>query len=134
MARDALHPAMRAELAGKLMVVMLVTTAIALASAGVALMYTDLRDNRAAWADDLRTEAAILALGVTPALSFNDRESPSAAWMRCRRANPFTPRRCTLPTAACSRSTRVPISRRRRRPCPECPGVACTSTASTCWS
>src|SRR6187402_661331 len=61
-------------LAGKLMVVMLVTTAIALASAGAALLYTDLRDNRAAWAEDLRTEAAILALGVTPALSFNDRE------------------------------------------------------------
>jgi PAS domain S-box-containing protein len=37
-------------------------------------MYTDLRDNRAAWAEDLRTEAAILALGVTPALSFNDRQ------------------------------------------------------------
>src|SRR5213592_1602903 len=59
-------------IAGKLMVVMLMTTAIALASAGAALMYTDLRDNRAAWAEDLRTEAAILALGVTPALSFND--------------------------------------------------------------
>ncbi|HYJ41306.1 MAG TPA: ATP-binding protein [Steroidobacteraceae bacterium] len=64
----------RRSLSGKLMVVMLVTTAIALASAGAALMYTDLRDNRAAWAEDLRTEAAILALGVTPALSFNDRE------------------------------------------------------------
>ncbi len=47
----------RRSLAGKLMVVMLVTTAIALASAGAALMYTDLRDNRAAWAEDLRTEA-----------------------------------------------------------------------------
>ena len=38
---------------------MLVTTTIALAAAGAALMYTDLRDNRAAWAEDLRTEAAI---------------------------------------------------------------------------
>jgi PAS domain S-box-containing protein len=56
------------------MVVMLVTTTIALASAGAALLYTDLRDNRAAWADDLRTEADILALTVTTALSFNDRE------------------------------------------------------------
>src|SRR5688572_24944620 len=56
------------------MVVMFFTTAIALASAGAALMYTDLRDNRAAWAEDLRTEASILALGITPALSFNDRE------------------------------------------------------------
>src|SRR6188768_1874040 len=65
----------RRSLSGRLMVVMLVTTAIALASAGAALMYTDLRDNRAAWAEDLRTEASILALGVTPALSFNDREN-----------------------------------------------------------
>ncbi|HEV7609599.1 MAG TPA: ATP-binding protein [Steroidobacteraceae bacterium] len=64
----------RRSLAGKLMLVMLLTTAIALASAGAALMYTDLRDNRAAWAEDLRTEASILALSVTPALSFNDRD------------------------------------------------------------
>ncbi len=64
----------RRSLAGKLMVVMLVTTTIALASAGAALMYTDLRDNRAAWADDLRTEADILALSLTTALSFNDHD------------------------------------------------------------
>src|SRR5262245_35320924 len=64
----------RRSLAGKLMVVMLVTTTIALASAGAALMYTDLRDNREAWAEDLRTEAGILALSVTTALSFNDHE------------------------------------------------------------
>ena len=37
----------RRSLSGKLMVVMLMTTAIALASAGAALLYTDLRDNRA---------------------------------------------------------------------------------------
>jgi PAS domain S-box-containing protein len=64
----------RRSVAGKLMVVMLVTTAIALASAGAAMLYTDLRDNRAAWAEDLRTEAGILSLAVTPALSFNDHE------------------------------------------------------------
>src|SRR6187455_283794 len=64
----------RRSLSGKLMVVMLVTTAIALASAGAALMYTDLRDNRAAWAEDLRTEAGILALNLTTALQFNDHE------------------------------------------------------------
>jgi PAS domain S-box-containing protein len=56
------------------MVVMLTTTAIALAAAGAALLFTDLRDNRAAWADDLGTEAAILSLGVQPALSFDDRQ------------------------------------------------------------
>jgi PAS domain S-box-containing protein len=64
----------RRSLAGKLMLVMLVNTTIALASAGAALIYTDLRDNRAAWAEDLRTEAGILALSVTPALSFNDHD------------------------------------------------------------
>jgi PAS domain S-box-containing protein len=64
----------RRSLSGKLMVVMLATTAIALAAAGAALLFTDLRDNRAAWADDLGTEAAILSLAVQPALSFNDTE------------------------------------------------------------
>ncbi len=65
----------RRSLSGKLMVVMLTTTAIALAAAGAALLFTDLRDNRAAWAADLGTEAAILSLAVQPALSFNDREN-----------------------------------------------------------
>src|SRR4051812_35885290 len=64
----------RRSLSGKLMVVMLATTAIALAAAGAALLFTDLRDNRAAWADDIATESAILSLAVQPALSFNDRE------------------------------------------------------------
>jgi PAS domain S-box-containing protein len=65
----------RRSLSGKLMVVMLTTTAIALAAAGAALLFTDLRDNRAAWADDLNTEAAILSLSVQAALSFDDREN-----------------------------------------------------------
>src|SRR5690349_23491979 len=64
----------RRSLSGKLMLVMLTTTAIALGVAGAALLFTDLRDNRAAWAADLGTEAAILSLAVQPALSFNDRE------------------------------------------------------------
>ena len=64
----------RRSLAGKLMVVMLTTTAVALTVAGAALLFTDLRDNRAAWANDLETEAAILSLAVEPALSFNDVE------------------------------------------------------------
>src|SRR5690349_24738465 len=62
----------RRSLAGKLMVVMLVTTTIALATAGAALIVTDLRASRANWADDLRTEAGIVAFAVQPALSFND--------------------------------------------------------------
>jgi PAS domain S-box-containing protein len=64
----------RRSLAGKLMVVMLLTTTIALASAGAALLYTDLRDNRAAWAEDLQTESSILALSLMPYLSFNDHD------------------------------------------------------------
>jgi PAS domain S-box-containing protein len=62
----------RRSLAGKLMVVMLMTTTIALAAAGAALIFTDLRDARAKWSDDLRTEAEIAAFTVQPALSFND--------------------------------------------------------------
>jgi PAS domain S-box-containing protein len=65
----------RRSLSGKLMVVMLTTTAIALAAAGAALLFTDLRDSRAAWSADLDTEAAILSLAVQPALSFDDREN-----------------------------------------------------------
>jgi PAS domain S-box-containing protein len=61
------------------MVVMLTTTAIALSAAGAALLFTDLRDNRAAWADDLATEADILSLSVQPTLSFNDREGAQRA-------------------------------------------------------
>ncbi|MEO8062126.1 MAG: ATP-binding protein [Pseudomonadota bacterium] len=53
---------------------MLTTTAIALAVAGAALLFSDLRDNRAAWATDLGTEAAILSLSLQPTLSFNDLE------------------------------------------------------------
>jgi PAS domain S-box-containing protein len=64
----------RRSLSGTLMVVMLTTTAIALLAAGAALLFIDLRSNRAAWADDLGTEAAILALAVQPALSFQELE------------------------------------------------------------
>jgi PAS domain-containing protein len=64
----------RRSLAGKLMVVMLVTTLIALTAAGAALIITDLRDSRANWADDMRTEAGIVAFAVQPALSFNDHD------------------------------------------------------------
>jgi PAS domain S-box-containing protein len=59
-------------LRGRLLAVMLATTAIALLAAGAALLLIDLRNNRAAWADDLGTEAAILSLAVQPALSFED--------------------------------------------------------------
>ncbi len=64
----------RRSLSGKLIVIMLVTTAIALATAGAALLFIDIDDNRDALASDLRTEAGIAAFAVLPALSFDDRE------------------------------------------------------------
>ena len=67
----------RRSLAGKVMVVVLVTTMVALATAGTALLITDLRDNRAALADDLLTEAGIVAFAIQPALSFDDRDRAS---------------------------------------------------------
>ena len=57
------------------MLVILTSTAIALAAAGAALLFIDLRDSHSAWSEDLRTEAAILSLAVQPALSFDDREA-----------------------------------------------------------
>src|SRR5690242_6548128 len=64
----------RHSLSGRLMLVMLTTTAIALLAAGASLLLIDLRNDRAAWAEDLGTEAAILSLAVQPALSFQDVE------------------------------------------------------------
>jgi PAS domain S-box-containing protein len=64
----------RRSLAGKVMAVVLVTTAVALAAAGTALLITDLRDNRAALADDIMTEAGIVGFAAQPALSFDDRD------------------------------------------------------------
>ncbi|HEX5046462.1 MAG TPA: ATP-binding protein [Gammaproteobacteria bacterium] len=64
----------RRSLSGRLMLVVLTTTAIALLAAGAALLFLDLQNNRAASADDLATEAAILSLAVQPALSFDDLE------------------------------------------------------------
>jgi two-component system, sensor histidine kinase len=57
------------------MLVVLLTTGIALLVAGAALLLTDLQQNRRASADDLATEASILAIAIAPALSFDDRES-----------------------------------------------------------
>ncbi len=59
-----------------MMLVVLLTTALALLIAGAGLLFTDLRNSRQGWADDITTEAGILALSVAPALSFDD---PAAA-------------------------------------------------------
>ena len=67
----------RYSISGRMMLVVLLTTALALLLAGAGLLITDLRDSRQTWAEDIATEADILALSVAPALSFDDR--PAAA-------------------------------------------------------
>jgi signal transduction histidine kinase/ActR/RegA family two-component response regulator len=56
----------------KLMLVALVTTAIALLVAGISLLTRDLHAYRVGLGSDLRTEASILALSTGPALAFDD--------------------------------------------------------------
>jgi len=65
----------RNSVTGRLMVLVLGTTAIALAVAGAALLFTDLQQNRDRWADDLYIEAGIMAFATAPALSFNDQST-----------------------------------------------------------
>jgi PAS domain S-box-containing protein len=67
----------RHSISGRLMFVVLLTTVLALLVAGGALLVTDLSDSRRAWADDVSTEAGILALSIAPALSFDDRAAAS---------------------------------------------------------
>jgi PAS domain S-box-containing protein len=62
----------RGSVRGKLMRVVLVTTAIAVAVAGVAMLTHDLTVYRQSWAVDLSNEADILALSTAPALAFDD--------------------------------------------------------------
>ena len=62
----------RRTVSGKLTLVILLTTAIALCVAGAGLLLSDLRENRAQRTHDLRTEADIVAMAIAPALSFDD--------------------------------------------------------------
>ena len=64
------HP--RRSVTGKLMAVVLLTTAIALLVAGTTLLAIDIRQDRRAWGDNLQSTADILALMTAPALAFND--------------------------------------------------------------
>jgi PAS domain S-box-containing protein len=62
----------RRSVRGKLMRVVLLTTAIALVVAGAAMLTHELTVYRQSWATDLSNEAAILALSTAPALAFDD--------------------------------------------------------------
>ncbi len=65
----------RRSVTGKLMAVILATTAIALLVTGIGLILTDVYHDRRSWGEDLATAGGILALASAPALSFNDHES-----------------------------------------------------------
>ena len=54
--------------------VVLLTTALAIGLAGLAMLTYDLLVYRASWASDLSTQAAILALSTAPALEFDDHD------------------------------------------------------------
>jgi signal transduction histidine kinase/ActR/RegA family two-component response regulator len=65
----------RHSVGGKVMAVVLTTTILALLVACAALLYTDLRQDRASASDDLATEGQILALEMAPTLASADREA-----------------------------------------------------------
>lgn len=77
----------RRSISGRLMLVVLLTTVLALLVAGAGLLVTDLRDGRRASAADTGTEADILALSIAPALSFDDRAAASRS-LKAMRAKP----------------------------------------------
>jgi PAS domain S-box-containing protein len=62
----------RGSVRGKLMRVVLLTTAIALVVTGIVMLTHELTVYRQSWATDLSNEAAILALSTAPALAFDD--------------------------------------------------------------
>jgi len=65
----------RRSVRGKLMRIVLITTALAVWVAGIAMLTYDLNVYRASSAADLANEAGILALSTGPALAFDDRET-----------------------------------------------------------
>ncbi|HKQ82569.1 MAG TPA: ATP-binding protein [Steroidobacteraceae bacterium] len=67
-----LYARMSRSVRSKLIALVLLTTAMALLVAGLALLTHDLTVSRQAWAADVATEASILALSTAPALAFDD--------------------------------------------------------------
>lgn len=75
--RQAIVPggsAPRRTVRGKLMRLVLGTTAIAVGVAVIAMLAYDLSVYRGSWATDLANQASILAVSVAPALEFDDRQ------------------------------------------------------------
>jgi PAS domain S-box-containing protein len=62
----------RESIRGKLMRLVLISTAVAVLVAGLAMLTRDLTVNRQAWGEDLANQATIIGLATTPALAFDD--------------------------------------------------------------
>jgi PAS domain S-box-containing protein len=78
-----LHESIR----GKLMRVILITTATAVLVAGLAMLTRDLTVNRLSWAQDLANQATIIGLATTPALAFDD-HAAAERYLTALRARP----------------------------------------------
>ena len=64
----------RRSVRGRLMRLVLVTTAVAVCVAGAGMLTYDLSVYRSSWVSELASQAAILGISVAPALEFDDRE------------------------------------------------------------
>jgi signal transduction histidine kinase/ActR/RegA family two-component response regulator len=72
---------------GKLMRVVLITTAAAVLVAGIAMLTRDLTIYRQSWATDIANQASVVALAVAPALEFDDHET-AEQYLDALRARP----------------------------------------------
>ena len=102
------------------MLVVLLTTVLALLVAAAGLLVTDLRDSRRAWANDVAPKPASLPSASRPALSFDDRAAASRS-LNALQAKPsiavaalYTPRGESLYVLRAR-----PRSAMRRSACPE---------------
>jgi two-component system, sensor histidine kinase len=72
---------------GKLMRVVLITTATAVLVAGIAMLTRDLTVYRQAWAADIANQASVVALAIAPALAFDD-HATAEQYLGALRARP----------------------------------------------
>jgi two-component system, sensor histidine kinase len=72
---------------GKLMRVVLITTATAVLVAGIAMLTRDLTVYRQSWVTDVANQASVVALAIAPALEFND-QATAEQYLGALRARP----------------------------------------------
>lgn len=77
----------RISVRGKMTLAILLSTSAALLAAGAAMLTHDIRVERASWAAELETQAAVLARSTAPAIAFDDPEGATAV-LAALRARP----------------------------------------------